>query len=133
AHHDEARPRRRRHHQAPRDHAHATARSPRRRLRQASGGHRRARRLIMTQAPPQHDKHDKHDKKDVRAFNAAVITMSDTRTGTDDPSGDLVAELLVAAGHTVQHRSHVKDDPKAIKLAFDWLLAEGVDLIITTG
>lgn len=74
-----------------------------------------------------------HDKKDVRAANVAVITMSDTRGGKDDPSGDLIAELFAAAGHTVKHRSHVKDDAVAIKHAFDWLLAEGVELIVTTG
>ena len=77
--------------------------------------------------------HPAHDKKDVCAANAAVVTVSDTRTGKDDPSGDLVAELLTAAGHCVKHRSHVRDDAKAIKQAFDWLLAEGVDLIVATG
>jgi molybdenum cofactor biosynthesis protein B len=76
--------------------------------------------------------HDHHET-DVCAANAAVVTVSDTRGTDDDPSGDLIAQLLTGAGHTVKHRSHVKDDPKAIKRAFDWLIADGVDLVITTG
>ena len=58
------------------------------------------------------------DSADV-TVRCAVITCSDTRTLDDDPSGDLIVELLEAAGHTVVSRQLVVEDVPAIALAFD--------------
>lgn len=44
-----------------------------------------------------------------------VLTVSDTRTRDTDSSGQAIADLLVAAGHTVVARELVPDDP--IKVA----------------
>jgi molybdopterin adenylyltransferase len=74
-----------------------------------------------------------HDRKDARTVTAAVVTISDTRASTEDPSGDLVAELLTAAGHSVKERRHVKDDASAIEQAIDALVGADVELVITTG
>lgn len=68
------------------------------------------------------------------SINAAVVTVSDTRTGDDDLSGDRLVELLKAAGAEIFERVIVKDEPEQLR---DTLvaLADGgdVNLIITTG
>ncbi|MBL8144506.1 MAG: MogA/MoaB family molybdenum cofactor biosynthesis protein [Acidobacteria bacterium] len=64
----------------------------------------------------------------------AVVTVSDTRTEATDRSGDAIAARLEAAGHRVEIRHLVKDDPEAIRLLLESHLASGgVDAIITTG
>ena len=44
----------------------------------------------------------------------AVITISDSRTPETDKGGDLVVSLLEAAGHVVDQRLLVRDDPATI-------------------
>ena len=45
----------------------------------------------------------------------AVITVSDTRIPATDRSGQLMQQLLVAAGHQVGHYTIVKDEPEIIR------------------
>jgi molybdopterin adenylyltransferase len=61
-----------------------------------------------------------------------VLTISDTRTPENDPSGDAIAETLVEAGHEVSGRSLVPDDPGAVRSAIV-LATLHADAIITTG
>jgi molybdenum cofactor biosynthesis protein B len=55
-----------------------------------------------------------HHAEAARSVACAVVTISDTRTPADDRSGDLIAELLAAAGHSVARRSIVPDEPGAV-------------------
>jgi molybdenum cofactor biosynthesis protein B len=48
--------------------------------------------------------------------NCAVITVSDTRLPETDQSGQLIQDLLVAAGHAVSFYAVVKDEPEEIIL-----------------
>src|SRR3982751_4333204 len=67
-------------------------------------------------------------------INAIVLTVSDTRTASDDASGDLLAGLLLEAGSEVAGKLIVADDLDVIQ---DAMLAaaerEDVNLIATTG
>ena len=64
----------------------------------------------------------------------AVLTVSDTRKEHDDTSGDLLVELLSAAGHQLVQRAIVKDDVYAIRAAVSgWIAAPEVQVILTTG
>jgi molybdopterin adenylyltransferase len=64
----------------------------------------------------------------------AVITISDTRTVTDDRSGDTLAERVTGAGHTLVERMIVKDEVRQIRAAVRKLVKrKDVDVIITTG
>lgn len=49
------------------------------------------------------------------AVVCAVITVSDTRTPASDRSGQLMQQLLTAAGHQVGHYAIVPDDPATIR------------------
>ena len=67
----------------------------------------------------------------VRCF---IITVSDTRTEETDTGGRTLAGLLEAAGHLVEGRRIVKDDPAAVAALVREQAATGrVDAIITTG
>ena len=55
------------------------------------------------------------------SIGVAVITVSDTRTETDDVSGRVARELLTAAGHIVRDHQILKDDPAAVHAAVEAL------------
>src|SRR6187200_3742316 len=67
-------------------------------------------------------------------LNIAVLTISDTRSLSDDKSGATLAERLVAAGHHLAAREIIVDDVDAIRVIIRrWIADPGVDAIITTG
>ena len=70
-----------------------------------------------------------------RRARCAVLTVSDTRTAATDRGGDTVAATLTAAGHTVEARALVPDEPEAVRAAIrGWLdAAAPPDVVITTG
>ena len=74
---------------------------------------------------------------ETRAFipiRIAILTMSDTRTATDDKSGDVLAERIASAGHVVADRAIVKDDMVAIRGKIEgWIADAEIDCVITTG
>lgn len=64
----------------------------------------------------------------------AVLTMSDTRSASEDKSGDLLAKLITEAGHVVADRKLVRDDTNAIAAAVkSWIDDSQIDCVITTG
>lgn len=68
------------------------------------------------------------------AVNIAILTVSDTRTASDDRSGDTLAELITAAGHKVATRFIVKDDERAIVTVLrGWIADPTIDVVIATG
>jgi molybdenum cofactor biosynthesis protein B len=68
------------------------------------------------------------------ALRIAVLTVSDTRSLTDDKSGTTLAERIAKAGHAVAARAIVTDDVERIRAQVKaWIADPGVDVIITTG
>ena len=66
--------------------------------------------------------------------NIAVLTVSDTRVLETDKSGDILVERIKAANHKLTNREIVKDDKNEIKkILTEWIQAENIDVIITTG
>ena len=72
-----------------------------------------------------------HRKDAPRSVRCFVLTISDTRTPGSDASGDAIAQALQHAGHVVDGRRIVKDDPQAVREAVQAALA--ADVVITTG
>ena len=72
-----------------------------------------------------------------RAFKTlrlAVLTISDSRDASNDTSGDLLAERILAAGHELKARALVRDDKVRIQQqAKQWIEDPGIDVIISTG
>ena len=64
----------------------------------------------------------------------AVLTVSDTRTNTDDRSGDILAARIEAAGHVLGARDIVKDDRAKIAARLrEWCADASIDAILSTG
>ena len=64
----------------------------------------------------------------------AILTISDTRTLTDDRSGQTLVDRLLAAGHILADRAIVTDDVEKIRAQVRaWIAAPEIDVVITTG
>ena len=64
----------------------------------------------------------------------AVLAVSDTRSLSEDRSGDILVNRLKEAGHILAARDIVTDDQdKIAKILSDWCADDGVDVIISTG
>ncbi|MFZ5746003.1 MAG: molybdenum cofactor synthesis domain-containing protein [Pseudomonadota bacterium] len=64
----------------------------------------------------------------------AVLTISDTRSLATDTSGALLADRLVAAGHSLHDRAIVTDDIAGIRGQIEaWLQRSDIEIILTTG
>jgi molybdenum cofactor biosynthesis protein B len=70
----------------------------------------------------------------LQAVRVAVLTISDTRDEESDSSGHLLAERVVAAGHSLAGKDIVTDDVAAIRSRIRaWTTSGEVDAIVTTG
>ena len=64
----------------------------------------------------------------------AVLTVSDTRSFSDDKSGTTLAERIEKAGHVLADRAIVTDDVEKIRAQVKkWIAEPAIDVIITTG
>lgn len=69
-----------------------------------------------------------------RQARCAVITVSDTRTPQTDTGGQLVADLLTAAGHVVAARHLVPDEPDQLRPLMVQLCGQDdIDAVLLTG
>ena len=74
------------------------------------------------------------ETKEFVAVNIAVLTVSDTRTPSDDRSGDTLVGRLEGDGHVLAARSIVKDE--VVEIAGQlrrWVADPGIDVVISTG
>ena len=70
----------------------------------------------------------------LRPVRIGVLTISDTRDEESDTSGDVLADRITGAGHTVAARAIVPDDVEKIRaLVRQWVDGGEVQVIITTG
>ena len=62
------------------------------------------------------------------------LTVSDTRTRSNDRSGDTAVERILAAGHRVVAREIVPDEPRRVReLVSRWLQTKDVQLVLVCG
>jgi molybdenum cofactor biosynthesis protein B len=66
--------------------------------------------------------------------NIAILTLSDTRTISEDKSGALLEGRVLKAGHTLVDRKILNDNRQAISNQLRlWSSDKNIDVIITTG
>ena len=71
---------------------------------------------------------------DFIAVPIAVLTISDTRTLSEDDSGDLLIQKIENAGHQLVERSICKDNLYAIRaLISQWFIEDNIQAIFTNG
>ena len=69
-----------------------------------------------------------------RPINIALLTVSDTRGPDEDTSGDILADRIEGAGHTLVDRTILKDDADLIAAKMNaWIDDPEVDAVISTG
>ena len=68
------------------------------------------------------------------SLRIAVLTVSDTRNLSDDKSGQVLQDRIVAADHAIADRQIVKDSVAAIRrVVRAWGKRSDIDVIISTG
>ena len=67
-------------------------------------------------------------------LSIALLTISDSRSLENDPSGDQLQQRLTAAGHQLHARARCPDDRYQIRAAVSqWIAEPDIDVVITTG
>ncbi|WP_246128698.1 molybdenum cofactor biosynthesis protein B [Pleionea sediminis] len=68
------------------------------------------------------------------SLNIAVLTVSDTRSIENDTSGQLLADNVREAGHTVTEHCIVKDDIYQLRaLVSRWIASSNIQAVLVTG
>jgi molybdopterin adenylyltransferase len=76
----------------------------------------------------------KHQPPSGRSLGFAVLSVSDTHTEDDDPSGHLARSLIEAAGHHVLHYALVANSIADVREKLEpWLKEHPVEVAITVG
>jgi len=69
-----------------------------------------------------------------KPINIALLTVSDTRGPEDDTSGDILAERITNAGHSLAARALERDDAdRIVSRLNEWIDDPAIDAIVTTG
>ena len=64
----------------------------------------------------------------------ALLTVSDSRTRADDPSGDALQQRLLEAGHHLADRGLVPDDRYQVRSVIShWIADPSCQVVISTG
>ena len=76
----------------------------------------------------------RHHLGGTRALGFAVLSVSDTHTEQDDPSGHLARDLVANAGHTVVHYALVANSIADVREKLEpWLADPKVEAAVTVG
>ncbi len=74
------------------------------------------------------------ETREFKPIRIALVTVSDTRTAENDTSGDILAERIRGAGHTLAERVIEVDDATALEARFNaWIDDASIDAIVSTG
>ncbi len=74
------------------------------------------------------------ETRQFKPISIALLTVSDTRGPDEDTSGDILAQRIRDAGHTLAVRAIEKDDADAIVRRLDgWIDDPAIDAIVSTG
>ncbi|HYA55020.1 MAG TPA: MogA/MoaB family molybdenum cofactor biosynthesis protein [Thermoplasmata archaeon] len=88
----------------------------------------------MSDTKPAPNASSRHHLHGDRSLGFAVLSVSDTHTEQDDPSGHLARDLLAGAGHKVVHYALVANSVADVREKLEpWLGQVGVEAAITVG
>ncbi|QLD90898.1 MogA/MoaB family molybdenum cofactor biosynthesis protein [Natronomonas salina] len=75
-----------------------------------------------------------HHHHDLDELGVAVLTVSSSRSLSDDPAGDAVAEIVEGEGHSVVIRELVRDEHDRVQDTVNRFVdREDTDCVVTTG
>ena len=74
------------------------------------------------------------DSKDFIPVRIAVLTVSDSRSESDDKSGKFLVDRIEGAGHHLAARAIVRDERDSIAAQLrEWCADPAIDVVISTG
>ncbi|MEL0124027.1 MAG: molybdopterin-binding protein, partial [Paracoccaceae bacterium] len=74
------------------------------------------------------------DTKEFVPVRIAVLTVSDSRSLTEDKSGQTLVDRIEGAGHIVAQREIIRDERVEIAEQLrKWVAMDAIDVIISTG
>lgn len=77
---------------------------------------------------------NEHRKRAPKVVRVSILTVSDTRTLENDLGGQLIAELLTTAGHSIVNRQIVPDELERIRaFASVELQSDQCEALLVTG
>ena len=80
------------------------------------------------------DSTSRHAERELIPLSICVLTVSDTRNEDTDKSGKLLADRLVATGHSLHEKRIVPDDIYRIRAVISaWIADPEVNAVISTG
>ncbi|MEO9462877.1 MAG: molybdenum cofactor biosynthesis protein B [Marinomonas sp.] len=72
--------------------------------------------------------------REFKPIRIALVTVSDTRTAENDTSGEILAQRITDAGHTLAERVIEIDDASVLEARFNaWIDDASIDAIVSTG
>lgn len=88
----------------------------------------------MTEPGPSPVAASRHHLGGTRALGFAVLSVSDTHTEDDDPSGHLARDLIAQGGHHVLHYALVANSIADVRERLEpWLAEPAIEAAITVG
>jgi len=88
----------------------------------------------MTESKGAPDAANRHHLHGTRSLGFAILSVSDTHTEQDDPSGHLARDLVAKAGHRVLHYALVANSIADVRERLEpWLGEVGVEAAVTVG
>ena len=88
----------------------------------------------MSETPPPTAAASRHHLGGTRSLGFAVLSVSDTHTEDDDPSGHLARDLILKAGHKVVHYALVANSIADAREKLEpWLAEHPVECAVTVG
>lgn len=74
------------------------------------------------------------EERSFTPINIALLTVSDTRGPEEDTSGDILAQRIEGAGHTLAARTILKDEADLIEAQLrEWIADSRIDAVVSTG
>lgn len=71
---------------------------------------------------------------ELKPLNIALLTVSDTRNGDEDTSGQFLEDSITGAGHHLMARRILPDDVYLVRaLVSDWIANSAIHIVIITG
>lgn len=88
----------------------------------------------MTETKTPSEASSRHHLHGTRSLGFAILSVSDTHTEQDDPSGHLARDLVAKAGHKIVHYSLVANSVADVRERLEpWLNQVGVEAAVTVG